>query len=70
MNGRGDFAQANPRMHCEHEQLEQFAGRAGRRSPRRFFGVGLVATIVVTVVVARIAKDALKESGAAKDETK
>jgi len=31
-----------------------------------FFGVGLVATIGVTIWVSRIAKNALKESGAAK----
>jgi uncharacterized membrane protein YdjX (TVP38/TMEM64 family) len=33
-----------------------------------FFGIGLVATIVVTVVVTRIARKALKVSGAAEEE--
>jgi uncharacterized membrane protein YdjX (TVP38/TMEM64 family) len=33
-----------------------------------FFGIGLVATVAVTVVVAGIAKKALKEAGAAKEK--
>ena len=54
------------------------AGKAGlgggekQSSPLQyvFFGVGLVATIGVTIWVSRIAKDALKKSGATKDGEK
>lgn len=35
-----------------------------------FFGLGLVATIVVTIIVTRIARKALKETGAAKSTKK
>ena len=52
------------------------AGKAGlggaekARSPLEytFFGVGLVATVVVTVLVTRIAKKALGKTGVAKEE--
>lgn len=54
------------------------AGKAGlggggkQHSPLEytFFGLGLVATIVVTIIVTRIAKKALKETGAAKPARK
>ncbi len=35
-----------------------------------FFGVGLLATIAVTIIVSRAAKQALKKTGAAKGESK
>ena len=46
------------------------AGISGEKTPQSFaqyilLGVGLVATIAVTILVSRIAKNALKKSGAA-----
>ena len=47
-------------------------GGAGKLSPLQygFFAVGFVATVGVTIWVSRIAKKALKESGAAKRPAK
>lgn len=47
-------------------------GGAQQHSPLEytFFGLGFLATIVVTIIVTRIAKKALKETGAAKSAKK